>query len=88
MEFISLCLKDGNAGRVNNSYGSTEFPGISQNGVIGDQIELELRPVISEDGVTIYSPEVCHIILKQWRMIVFCLIEGYTTPERRDRCEM
>ena len=43
MEFISRCLVDGNAGRVNNSYGSTEFPGIAQNGVIGSHLEVMVR---------------------------------------------
>jgi long-subunit acyl-CoA synthetase (AMP-forming) len=56
MEFISHCLVGGNAGRVNNSYGSTEFPGISQNGIIGSQLDLELRAVLSETGESIYSP--------------------------------
>jgi len=57
MTFISRCLVDGNAGRVNNSYGSTEFPGIAQNGVIGAHLELELRPVLAESGSILYSPE-------------------------------
>jgi hypothetical protein len=30
--FIALCMTDGNEGRVTDSYGSTEFPGIASNG--------------------------------------------------------
>ena len=43
--FMSRLMSAGNESRVYNSYGSTEFPGISRNGEINDALELKLIPV-------------------------------------------
>lgn len=40
------------ASRLRNSYGSSEFPGISQNGEINESVDLELVPVPEFDVVT------------------------------------
>lgn len=55
-DFISSCMSDGNESGVHDSYGSTEFPGISRNGDISGEIELKLKPV-ELGGKTIYSPD-------------------------------
>ena len=68
-EFVAALLPT--AGCLSDSYGSTEFPGISNNGVIGADVELKLVPVVrvgedrvGEDGKlvegkskTLYSPD-------------------------------
>jgi hypothetical protein len=46
---------DGNEEGVHDSYGSTEFPGISRNGEISSVVELRLFPVIMS-GATVYAP--------------------------------
>ena len=39
-----------------NSYGSSEFPGISLNGVVSKSVELQLVPVHDDDGRCICDP--------------------------------
>ena len=41
--FIARCLSEGNECRAIDSYGSTEFPGISSNGEVSSEIEIKLR---------------------------------------------
>eukprot|EP01060_Flectonema_neradi_P006437 TRINITY_DN1434_c0_g1_i4.p1 TRINITY_DN1434_c0_g1~~TRINITY_DN1434_c0_g1_i4.p1 ORF type:complete len:1544 (+),score=254.47 TRINITY_DN1434_c0_g1_i4:210-4634(+) len=55
-EFLNSILADGNNCRAVDSYGSTEFPGISSNGEIADNVELKLVPVFSPDGKTQIYP--------------------------------
>ena len=52
--FLNGILADGNDCRAVDSYGSTEFPGISSNGEVADNVELKLIPVYSSDGSEIY----------------------------------
>ena len=52
---MSYLLVDGNATRVKDAYGLTEFPGISVNGEISNDIDLRLRPVV-RNGVLVYDP--------------------------------
>eukprot|EP01064_Diplonema_japonicum_P022536 TRINITY_DN3246_c3_g1_i1.p1 TRINITY_DN3246_c3_g1~~TRINITY_DN3246_c3_g1_i1.p1 ORF type:complete len:1703 (+),score=316.86 TRINITY_DN3246_c3_g1_i1:64-5109(+) len=54
--FITECLLEGNECRVIDSYGSTEFPGISSNGVVSSEVELKLLPVV-KGGAMLYNPE-------------------------------
>ena len=44
-EFVSRCLSDGNECRAVDSYGSTEFPGISNNGEVSPEVEMKLVPL-------------------------------------------
>lgn len=39
LPFICVCVR---SSRVRNAYGATEFPGISVNGEIGADVDLEL----------------------------------------------
>jgi long-chain acyl-CoA synthetase len=55
-DFIRSCMSDGNEAGVHDSYGSTEFPGISRNGEISGEIELKLEPV-ELGGKLVYSPQ-------------------------------
>ena len=55
-DFIRNCMSDGNEDGLHDSYGSTEFPGISRNGEISGEVELKLKPV-EMAGKTIYSPD-------------------------------
>ena len=55
-DFIRSCMSDGNEAGVHDSYGSTEFPGISRNGEISGEVELRLEPV-KLAGKTVYSPD-------------------------------
>ncbi len=52
IDFIrNVCQVPGNECRVFNSYGATEFPGISKNGAISGLVELKLRD-LPEMGYT------------------------------------
>jgi long-subunit acyl-CoA synthetase (AMP-forming) len=53
--FKTTCYKE--QGRIwKNSYGSSEFPGISLNGAVADSIELEIVPIFDEDGKCVCDP--------------------------------
>ena len=54
-EFMASMLTEGNATRVKDAYGLTEFPGISTNGEISENVELRLGPV-ERDGKLVYNP--------------------------------
>ncbi len=54
--FMAHLLSDGNETRVKDSYGMTEFPGISSNGEIAADVDLKLAPVV-RGGVLVYDPD-------------------------------
>jgi long-subunit acyl-CoA synthetase (AMP-forming) len=57
-EWMSWLLEEGNETRVVDSYGATEFPGISNNGVVNEGVEVRLLPVLSPTtGEVLYSPD-------------------------------
>lgn len=53
---VLAAVGDGNEEGVHDSYGSTEFPGISRNGEISGDVELRLFPVVMH-GKTVYAPK-------------------------------
>ena len=40
-----------------NSYGSSEFPGISLNGEVSEAVELQLAPIFDDSGKCICDPQ-------------------------------
>mmetsp|Transcript_30395 Transcript_30395/g.91143 ORF Transcript_30395/g.91143 Transcript_30395/m.91143 type:complete len:1957 (+) Transcript_30395:98-5968(+) len=61
-EFMAFMLQSGSADSgVLDAYGSTEFPGISVNGVVAESVELKLIPVVRQtaDGedALVYAPD-------------------------------